>query len=130
MSLVALHAPVDAIEHVARRLSGGSSVLHIKRVGDAHELMDILLCARSGVVLIEHDPEMFERTDVSTFEELVELLQNAGSVRDVIYASAARDRVFDFIAGLADKLIHVERVGEDYRILEVGRPTLQCPCLG
>ncbi len=93
--------------------------LHVRRGFTIHQLMEILLDAYEDVIFIKHDPLLFEDVNFSAFEDFVLLLRQVGRERLLVYFSSKRDRIFDFIAGLADRYVYVEEDAGGYYIADV-----------
>lgn len=91
----------------------------IRRGFTIHQLIEILLNSYQDTVFVEHEPELFEDCDFYTLEDFVMLLRQIGRDRSVIYFTTERDRIFDFIATLADRYICIEREEGGYYIAEV-----------
>ncbi|MEM2726988.1 MAG: hypothetical protein QXV61_01875 [Archaeoglobaceae archaeon] len=94
--------------------------LTVRRGFTIHQLMEILLDAHEEVIFVEHDASIFENCSFKTLEDFVFLLRQLGKEKTLIYFSTRRDRVFDFIAGLADRYVYVERGINGYHIADVG----------
>lgn len=102
---------------IAGRLRGR---LNVRRGFTIHQLIEILLDAHEEVIFIEHDAAIFEDCSFATLENFILLLRQLGRERTLVYFSAKRDRIFDFIAGLADRYICVEKEINGYYIADTG----------
>ncbi len=101
---------------VVGRLKGG---LHVRRGFTIHQVMEILLDTYEDVIFVEHDLLLFEDVNFQTFEDFVLLLRQIGRDRLLVYFSPKRDRIFDFIASLADRYVYVEEDAGGYYIADV-----------
>ncbi len=93
--------------------------MHVRRGFTIHQLMEILLDAYEDAIFIEHDPSLFDDVNFRTFEDFVLLLRQIGREKLLVYFTSKRDRIFDFVSGLADRYVYVEEDAGGYYIADV-----------
>jgi hypothetical protein len=83
-----------------------SGNFEVRRAFTAHQLFTILKEASHTVVLVEHDPTLFEGTEMM-MPQIAGMLREAGRESLVILYTPAIDRSFSVLMRQADRIIEI-----------------------
>src|SRR5512136_405350 len=87
-------------------ISRSSKNFEVRRAFTAHQLFTILKEASHTVVLVEHDPTLFDGAEVM-ISQIAGMLKEAGRESLVILYSPAIDRSFSVLMRQADHIIEI-----------------------
>jgi len=87
-------------------ISRSSRNFEVRRAFTAHQLFTILKEASHTVVLVEHDPTLFEGAEMM-MPQIAGMLREAGRESLVILYSPAIDRSFSVLMRQADRIIEI-----------------------
>lgn len=91
-------------------INRSSKNFDVRRAFTAHQLVTILSEAGHTIVVVEHDPTLFEGAE-ATLPQIAGMLREAGRTALVILYAPAADCTFSALAAGADRIIEIAPAG-------------------